>query len=156
MPKEIERKFIVKDRSILQGKKGELVRQGYLSCIPERVVRIRVRGNCGYITIKGKTCNATRDEYEYAIPVSEANEMLDHLCIHPILEKKRYEVLFCDKIWEIDEFYGENNGLCIAEIELDAEEENVEIPQWADMEVTGDNRYYNANLVHFPFSKWNE
>jgi CYTH domain-containing protein len=154
MAKEIERKFLVKDDGWRGLDCGQQYRQGYLSTIKERTVRVRTAGAKGFITVKGINLGATRSEYEYGIPLSDAHEMLDHLCERPLIEKTRYRIVIGDVTWEIDEFEGENRGLITAEVELQDENQAISIPAWIGQEVTGDPRYYNANLVAKPFAKW--
>ncbi len=154
MPKEIERKFLVKDDSWRSPDPGKRYRQGYLSTVKERTVRVRTAGDKGLITVKGISTGATRSEYEYEIPFSDANEMLDQLCERPLIEKTRYRISAGGLVWEVDEFEGDNSGLITAEVELKDENEAVSIPGWVGEEVTGDSRYFNANLVARPFSSW--
>lgn len=154
---EIERKFLVLGDSWRDAAgDGTLYRQGYLSLDSERTVRVRLAGSRASLTIKGLTIGARRQEFEYAIPADEAAELLDTLCIRPIIEKTRYRLTRDGLNWEIDEFAGENQGLVIAEVELDDESRAVERPAWLGEEVTGDSRYYNVNLVRHPFSRWSE
>jgi CYTH domain-containing protein len=115
---------------------------------------VRTTGDKGFITIKGESVGATRSEYEYEIPLADANEMLDRLCERPLIEKTRYRVSHEGLAWEIDEFEGDNRGLTIAEVELKDETQSVTLPGWIGQEVTGDPRYFNANLVANPFSQW--
>jgi adenylate cyclase len=152
--KEIERKFLVQTDAWRSGAAGTLYRQGYLSTVKERTVRVRVAGKQGWLTIKGETHGAARDEYEYAVPVTDANAMLDTLCEQPIIEKTRWVLRAGKHTWEIDEFHGANQGLVVAEIELDAESEEFAKPAWLGTEVTGDNRYFNSHLVAHPFTTW--
>ena len=154
MGKEIERKFLVTNDSWRSDAAGVRYRQGYLSTEPERTARIRIAGDNAYLTIKGKSEGATRLEYEYPIPVADADEMLEHLCLRPIIEKTRYKVEHAGMTWEIDEFEGDNAGLLMAEVELQSEDQTVEFPDWVGEEVTGDERYYNANLIAKPFTTW--
>lgn len=154
MGREVERKFLVKGDEWRQQAKGVLYRQGYLSSIKERVVRVRTIDKKGYITIKGITVSASRLEYEYEISARESNEMLDELCEKPLIEKKRYKIEFNGLIWEVDEFYGENKGLLVAEVELSAEDQEIKLPPWIGQEVTGDPRYFNSNLIKHPYNKW--
>ncbi len=154
MGKEIERKFLIKNDSWKGLAEGSVYRQGYLSTVKERTVRVRTIAKKGYLTIKGITKGATRLEYEYEISVSDANEMLNILCEKPIIEKKRYKIEYKGMIWEVDEFFGENEGLVFAEIELLSEDQNFEIPEWIGKEVTGDQRYFNSNLIKNPFKNW--
>ena len=151
---EIEKKFLLKNddwRKLAQGKE---YRQGYLSSVKERTVRIRTIEDTGYLTIKGVSQGAVRAEYEYVIPVDEARAMLETLCEKPLIEKKRFKIPYKGLIWEVDEFFGENQGLIMAEAELASETQVFQKPEWIGVEVTHDSRYYNANLVHHPFSKW--
>ena len=154
MPNEIERKFLVADPSIVDGVPGVTYRQGYLSTVPERTVRVRVAGDHGYITVKGRAAGQTRPEFEYEIPLDHANEMLSLLCEQPLIEKRRHRIGYSGHIWEVDVFDGENAGLVVAEVELESEGEAVELPQWVGTEVTDDPRYLNANLVARPFRRW--
>ena len=154
MSKETERKFLIKNdswRSLAQGKK---YRQGYLSSVKERVVRVRTIEDKGFLTIKGITKGATRAEFEYEIPIAEAEAMLDNLCERPLIEKNRYKIEFGGLIWEVDEFLGENQGLIVAELELESEDQPFEKPTWIGEEVTGDPKYFNSNLVQHPFTRW--
>ena len=154
MATEIERKFLVRDDSWRGLGKGSHYRQGYLSTEAGRTVRVRVADGRGYLTIKGKTVNATRAEYEYVIPLQDANEMLDELCARPLIEKTRYRIEHRGLVWEVDDFEGENAGLVIAEVELDSVEQAVALPAWVGEEVTAELRYYNANLIANPYSRW--
>lgn len=153
MAKEIERKFLVMNNDYKKDVDGMLYKQGYLSTNPQRTVRVRIVGNQGYLTIKGLSKGATRAEYEYIIPYKDAEELF-LLCETPLIEKYRYLVPYKGNAWEVDEFYGENKGLVIAEIELKSENESIELPPWVGTEVTSDPRYYNSNLVRFTFSQW--
>lgn len=153
---EIERKFLLKNeewRSEVSSK--TIIKQGYLNSDKERTVRIRVRNDKGFLTIKGENTNATRQEYEYEIPVPDAESLL-LLCQKPIIEKVRYLVPRGGKTWEIDDFGGDNLGLILAEIELESEEEQIEIPSWIGTEVTHDTRYFNSSLISHPYSKFVE
>ena len=154
MGKEIERKYLIKKDDWRELAKGTVYRQGYLSTVKERTVRVRTIDDNGYLTIKGITVGATRAEYEYEIPAKDANYMLNELCEKPIIEKKRYVVDHEDLTWEIDEFDGENLGLIVAEVELTAEDQKIALPDWIGEEVTGDPRYFNSNLIKHPYSKW--
>jgi len=154
MPQEIERKFLLKNDTWRQAAEGVRYRQGYLCTEKERTVRVRTAGDTGYLTIKGESVGATRSEYEYTIPRADADEMLDRLCLRPIIEKVRYKIPFAGLTWEVDEFEGENAGLLLAEVELESEDQAVELPEWAGEEVTGDPRYYNASLITHPYSHW--
>ena len=155
MPKETERKFLVDDKKWLALEKppGSLYRQGYLLTDPNKTIRIRVTPGSGFITIKGLTVGATRLEYEYNIPENEATELLDNFSVAE-LSKVRYKIYVAGKIWEVDEFLKDNEGLIIAEIELQDEAEEFVLPPWILKEVTGDERYYNSNLTIRPFKHW--
>jgi CYTH domain-containing protein len=132
---------------------GTKYRQGYLSTDKERTVRVRIAGNKAMLTIKGITQGASRAEYEYEIPVEDAEELLD-LCQRPIIEKWRHEIEHAGMTWEVDEFFGDNQGLVLAEVELDSPDEAFDLPPWVGKEVTDDPRYFNANLVNHPFRNW--
>ena len=154
MAVEIERKFLVcSDAWRAQGE-GVLLRQGYLSSHPDRVVRVRIEGNEASMTIKGRTTGATRGEWEYAIPVEEAQALLDGLCERPLIEKRRTRIVHEGMTWEVDEFLGDNAGLVVAEIELQSEAQTFSKPAWVGEEVTEDPRYFNANLVKHPYTTW--
>ena len=154
MPQEIERKFLVRNEDWCVPGTGIVYRQGYLCTVPERTVRVRLVRDQGFLTVKGITVGAARAEYEYEIPAGEAAEMLDELCERPLIEKTRYRVEHHGMVWEIDKFAGDNAGLIIAEVELEEEDQAVVLPDWVGKEVTGDRRYYNANLIAEPFSEW--
>jgi CYTH domain-containing protein len=154
MGTEIERKFLVADGNWRAGATGTVYRQGYLSTVKERTVRVRVVGDDATLTIKGVTVGATRTEYEYSIPVADADHMLEELCEQPIIDKTRYEIEHAGLVWEIDEFAGANAGLIVAEVELESEDQVFDVPAWAGLEVTDDPRYFNANLIARPYSTW--
>lgn len=122
------------------------IAQGYLSREPERTVRVRLRDDEGFITIKGENRGAARDEYEYPIPASDARSIIDTLCEGTVVSKTRFIVPFAGMTWEIDEFHGRHEGLIIAEIELPDESVEYELPPFVGKKVTGDPRYYNSNL----------
>jgi CYTH domain-containing protein len=151
---EIERKFLVNPALWLPEGEGVLIRQGYLSSIAERVVRVRVAGDDAFVTIKGATTNLSRLEFEYQIPRCDGEVLLDELCERPLIEKTRRRQKVGGKLWEIDVFHGENDGLILAEVELLAEEEAVELPPWVGTEVSDDPRYFNVNLARNPFKNW--
>lgn len=151
---EIERKFLLKDDSWRPGAMGILYRQGYLCTDPERTVRVRLGGDTAILAIKGAGDGLARPEFEYPLPTDEARELLDHLCLQPLVEKVRYLVPFAGLTWEIDEFLGANAGLLLAEVELEQVEQTVPLPPWIGLEVTGDPRYYNAWLARHPFTTW--
>ena len=154
MAKETERKYLVTGDAWRALSQGSAFRQGYLSTVKERIVRVRVAGNRGYLTVKGITVDATRSEFEYEIPVGEADAMLDELCEQPIIEKTRYEIDWAGRTWEVDEFGGTNAGLVVAEVELDDPQQEIELPPWIGQDVTDDPRYFNSNLIARPFSSW--
>ena len=156
MAKEIERKFLVRDASFKLISTGVLYRQGYLNRNVERTVRVRVAGELAYITIKGVTNGMERLEFEYTIPMKDANELLETICIKPLIEKFRYKFASDGHVWEVDEFIGDNKGLTVAEVELLSADEIVVLPNWIGKEVTGDVRYYNSNLVINPFKEWDK
>ncbi len=155
MPVEIERKFLLaSDEWRNMVVRSNRIRQGYLGKIDKASVRIRIQGDKANINIKSATLEMRRLEYEYEIPMDEAIEMLDQLCAQPQIDKTRYYIDQAGHTWEIDEFYGDNQGLVVAEIELSDEEESFEKPVWIGEEVTEDPRYYNVNLIKHPFSQW--
>lgn len=155
MEKEIERKFLVKGDFKSQATISYPIAQGYLSSVPERTVRVRIKGDRGFLTIKGKSDDAglSRFEWEKEIPVKEAKELLK-LCEPCKIEKIRYEVIFEHQTFEVDEFFGNNKGLILAELELPDENFPFSRPPWLGIEVTGDERYYNAFLCKNPYSRW--
>lgn len=153
---ETERKFLVKSDAYKHDARTQLrIVQGYLSTDPERTVRIRIKGGQGYLTIKGKSNESglSRMEWEKEITVDEANALLP-LCLPGVIDKVRYEIPVGKHLYEVDEFFGDNAGLIIAEIELAAEDETFEKPDWLGNEVTGDERYYNAYLSSYPYTLW--
>lgn len=154
MSVEIERKFLVRDARWKALGQGALLRQGYLSSQRERVVRVRIEGERAVLTIKGPSVGAVRGEWEYSIPLEDARIFLDTLCERPIIEKIRYRIPHEGMVWEVDEFLGENAGLVVAEIELEREDQSFAKPDWVGEEVTHDVRYFNANLLRHPYSKW--
>ncbi len=155
MAQEIERKFLVQGNYKAFSKKSTRITQGYLSSVPERTVRVRIKGDKGFITIKGigNASGASRYEWEKEIPVSEVDELLK-ICEPGVIDKTRYLVEAGAHTFEVDEFYGDNDGLVVAEIELSSEDETFEKPQWLGQEVTGDAKYYNSNLMKNPFKNW--
>lgn len=155
MPVEIERKFLLRNddwRNHVSHSK--VIRQGYLAPVSKASIRIRVAGDNANINIKSATLDIHRMEYEYPIPLDEALEMLDTLCQSPQINKTRHYIPQGKHTWEVDEFYGDNEGLIVAEIELDAIDETFDKPDWLGEEVTKDKRYYNVNLVKHPFKNW--
>ncbi len=155
MPQEIERKFLVINDSWRSQAIAKLYRQGYIATARVgQSVRVRIAGESGYLTVKGPAQGLTRAEFEYAIPVDDAAEMLETLCISPLIEKIRYRLPIGSLVWEIDEFSGENAGLIVAEVELASENQLFEKPAWLGREVSGESQYYNASLVKNPYSHW--
>ncbi len=154
MAQEIERKFLVAGDAWRDLAEGVVYRQGYLSTDSDRTVRVRTVGAKGTLTVKGITVGATRTEFEYEIPVADADAMLDALCMRPLIEKTRRKIPFDGLVWEVDEFAGDNDGLVVAEVELSHEDQEFELPDWIGEEVTHDPRYYNANLIAHPFNTW--
>lgn len=154
MGRETERKFLVKGQGWREGASGIPFRQGYLSAAGDCVVRVRTAGEKATLTVKGRKTGLSCPEYEYAIPLCEAKELLDRLCRRPLIEKTRYRIEFMGMTWEIDEFEGENEGLIIAEVELDDENQHIEIPEWAGREVSLDPKYWNVNLMTCPYCRW--
>ncbi|MEG3435499.1 CYTH domain-containing protein [Pannus brasiliensis CCIBt3594] len=151
---EIERKFLVRGDRWRALATGTLYCQGYIPSVDGVTVRARIVGDTGYLTLKSKTEGSRRSEFEYPIPVEDAREILETLCQRPFIEKIRYKIPIDPVIWEIDEFHGDNEGLILAEVELDDENQSVNLPDWIDREVTGDPRYFNSNLVRFPYKLW--
>jgi len=154
MAQEIERKYLVAGGAWKDGATGTLYRQGYLSSVKERTVRVRIAGGGAFLTIKGVNRGVTRTEFEYPIPLDDAAAMLDSLCEHPLIEKTRWVVPFAGFAWEVDEFHGENAGLVVAEVELPTAETKPELPPWVREEVSSDPRYFNSNLAKKPFKAW--
>jgi adenylate cyclase len=154
MGKEIERKFLVKGDAWRALADGTSYRQGYLNSAKERTVRIRTINDRAFLTVKGLTVGATRTEYEYEIPLADCSAMLDILAEKPIIEKKRYKIPFAGLTWEIDEFFGDNTGLIVAEVELQSEGQAFRKPEWVGEEVTSDARYFNSNLIRHPYTRW--
>ena len=156
MAQEIERKFLVLNESFKnEAFKQTRITQGYLSSLPERTVRIRVKGDKGFITVKGigNDSGVSRFEWEKEIPAQEVLALMN-IAEPGVIDKTRYQVKKGDHIYEVDEFYGENEGLIVAEIELKEEGEYFDKPQWLGQEVTGDVKYYNSMLMKNPYKKW--
>ncbi|MCU0473029.1 MAG: CYTH domain-containing protein [Bacteroidales bacterium] len=155
MAQEIERKFLVTGDFKKDAYKQTRITQGYLSSVPERTVRVRIKGAQGFITIKGigNASGASRYEWEKEIPVSEVEALLQ-ICEPGVIDKTRYQVKSGIHTFEVDEFYGENQGLVVAEVELGAEGEAFVKPAWIGEEVTGDAKYYNSMLMKNPYTKW--
>lgn len=156
MSQEIERKFLVKGGYKSFAVRSNRIVQGYLSSVSGRTVRIRIKDDKGFITIKGKSNESglSRYEWEKEIPLNEAYELLK-LCEPGAIDKTRYEIPVGNHTFEVDEFYGDNEGLTLAEVELESENESYVKPDWLGAEVTGDRRYYNSCLTQHPFKEWN-
>lgn len=154
MHKEIERKFLIKSDTWRGKAEPAYYRQGYIARTVDRTARIRVANNKGFITIKIKVGPISRQEFEYEIPLQDANAILDSLAPEEIIEKNRYTLTECGHVWEIDEFLGANAGLIVAEVELNSEEEHVTLPDWAGEEVSKISKYFNASLVQSPYGTW--
>jgi adenylate cyclase len=155
MPIEIERKFLVRDESWrAKVESSSRILQGYLSLERHLTVRVRLRGDAAFLTLKGGTRGIRRSEFEYPIPRANAQAMLDTLAVAPPVDKVRHLIRVGGHLWELDVFAGENAGLVMAEIELGSEDEAFERPGWLGDEVSEDPRYYNANLARFPFRSW--
>ncbi len=164
MGTEIERKYLVKQAKWRSHKEklqqqfpeiGKKYCQGYIPTSNGTTVRLRTIGQQAYLTIKSKTKGYTRSEFEYPIPIEDAEQMLEALCLKPLIEKIRYEINYDDLIWEVDEFFGENEGLIIAEVELKNEQQQINIPSWIDKEVN-DKKYFNSSLIKYPYSQWQD
>ena len=155
MPREIERKFLVTGDFRQDACDSFRLVQGYISTDPDRTVRVRIKGEQGFLTIKGRSCadGLSRYEWEKEIPLAEARELMA-LCGPEVIDKTRYLVPFGGHTYEVDEFYGSNQGLILAEIELGDEQETFLKPSWLGEEVTGNTRYYNSMLMKCPFIKW--
>ena len=157
MAEEIERKFLTKsDDWRNEVFRQRLMRQGYLNDVGKSSVRVRVADEKAYLNIKSATLGIYRKEYEYEIPLSDANEILNELCDGPLVEKTRYYVKHGDHVWEVDVFTGDNEGLIVAEVELADQNESVELPDWCGEEVSGDTRYYNVCLAKNPYKNWSK
>lgn len=148
MALEIERKFLVDEENLPAQilLNGEKISQGYLCVEPARTVRVRVKGKRGFLTIKSSNVGIVRQEFEYEIPLDDAQELLK-LCAPNVLEKIRYKIEYAGKIWEVDVFGGRHSGLILAEVELLSADEVVELPTWIGKEVSEDPRYFNSNLT---------
>ena len=154
MGQDIERKFLLAGDGWRGLAEGVPYRQGYLCASRERTVRVRIAGHLGLLTVKGPTRGPTRSEFEYEIPLADAREMLDTLCPQPQIDKLRYTIPWAGMVWEVDEFFGVNQGLIVAEIELEREDQDFARPEWIGAEVTGDPRYANSALCAEPFTTW--
>ena len=153
MAQEIERKFLVIGEDWRNGAESTVIRQGYLCTDKERSVRIRIAGSEAFHTVKGSMPGLARPEFEYPIPLADADELLG-MCQKPLIEKTRYLVMHETWGWIVDVFEGDNSGLVVAEVELETETDDVPLPVWAGEEVTDDPRYQNANLIQNPYRLW--
>ncbi len=151
---EIERKFLVSGEDWKSLGTPILYKQGYLNKSPERTVRVRIAGETAFLTIKGKGKGISRPEFEYQIPVEEADQLLNELCLHPLIEKFRWKIPFKGFLWEVDEFLGDNKGLILAEVELEDADVDPPLPNWIGKEVSHDPRYFNSNLSDHPYQEW--
>lgn len=160
MAQEIERKYLLTDESWRASVTESVqIRQGYLTTMAggaRASVRVRVSGSSAFLNIKSMTLGIARDEFEYPIPLDDAQHMLDHLCSGAVIDKWRHHVHFGGLLWEIDEFLGANGGLIVAEVELDSTDQAVMLPSWAGAEVSDDPRYYNVSLVQSPYTQWKD
>jgi len=154
---EIERKFLVANDAWRKDVISETrLKQGYLANQERASVRVRIGGNQAFLNIKSATLGIRRSEFEYEIPLSDAEDMLEQVAIRPFIDKTRYKVKCGEHLWEVDLFHGDNEGLIVAEIELDAEDECFELPEWAGEEVSGDPKYFNVCLVKHPCCRWDK
>ena len=151
---EIERKFLVKEKPFSIAKRSLKINQGYIINEKSKVIRVREKGDDYFLTIKGNNIGISRLEYDFPISKEDAKELIFHFCKTTLIEKTRHYIEHEEHTWEVDEFHGKNNGLIVAEIELESEDEKFEIPDWVGEEVTQDDRYYNMNLAIHPFTSW--
>ena len=151
---EIERKFLVKERPFAMAKRSLKINQGYILNEKRKVIRVREKGYDYFLTIKGNNIGISRLEYDFPISKDDAKELIIHFCKTTLIEKTRHYVEHKGHTWEVDEFHGTNDGLIVAEIELESEDEKFEIPNWIGQEVTQDERYYNMNLAVHPYTSW--
>jgi adenylate cyclase len=156
MGMEIERKFLVTSDAWRQEAKGVRYVQAYLSTAPGRTVRVRIAGEKAYLTVKGGAKGISRAEFEYSIPMVDAEEMITSICEQPPIDKYRYRIPFAGFTWEVDEFHGENEGLVVAEIELLTEDTPFDLPPWIGAEVSHDHRYANSSLIRLPYRLWTD
>ena len=151
---EIERKYLVKSPPLHLAEKRFHIKQGYIVNDQKQVIRIREKEDEYFLTIKGNQIGISRLEYDFPISKKDANELISNFCRDTIIEKTRHYLRFKDHIWEIDEFHKKNQGLVVAEIELNSENENFELPSWVEKEVTSEKKYYNMNLATNPYKNW--
>ena len=151
---EIERKFLIKEKPFSIAKRSLKINQGYIINEKSKVIRVREKGDDYFLTIKGNNIGISRLEYDFPISKEDAKELIFHFCKTTLIEKTRHYIEHKGHTWEVDEFHGKNNGLIVAEIELESEDEKFEKPDWVGEEVTQDDRYYNMNLAINPFTSW--
>ena len=151
---EIERKFLIKPGAWTPRDAGTHIQQGYLSSQNGPTVRVRIEGSTATLTVKGPTTGISRSEFEYPLPLADASHMLDQLCHSSVIDKHRYRERHGRHTWEIDVFHGDNEGLIVAEVELESEDDVLEFPEWVGQEVSSESRYYNSNLLRNPFKNW--
>jgi len=151
---EIEHKFLIDTDKLPSLSNGYTIKQGYIQTADHTTVRVRIRNQDAFLTIKGKSVGASRLEFEYPIPLQDANDMMDTLCQSSVIEKTRYLIEYERHTWEVDIFEGSNKGLVVAEVELESEDESFTLPSWVTKEVTDDIRYFNSNLVENPYCDW--
>lgn len=154
MAKEIERKFLVNESLLPQLKNGFHISQGYVNTADNVVVRARIKNGLAFLTLKGESNGMTCSEFEYEIPLKDAEEIISELCSGCTIEKTRYEIVHENHLWEVDFFHGSNQGLIIAEVELVSEDEQLAIPNWVTEEVTGQAKYFNVSLIESAYSTW--
>ena len=153
---EIEKKFLIKHIPFNQVEYSQKIKQGYIVSDEKKVIRVREKGDDYFITIKGNKIGISRFEFEYKIPKSDALELFENFCEMGSIKKTRHYVKHLDHTWEIDEFHADNQGLIVAEIELNTENEEFDIPGWVSEEVTTDPKYYNMNLTINPYKNWED
>jgi len=154
MAKEIERKFLIDLEKLGTLDNGTFIKQAYIATADKTAVRLRLKGEAAYLTLKGANKGISRSEFEYPIPLEDAKAIMAELCTGPAIEKTRYLIEHVGHTWEVDVFYGDNDGLVVAEIELSSEDEAFEKPDWVVEEVSGDPKYYNSSLLNNPFNQW--
>jgi len=154
MATEIEKKFLVDTKKLPTLGDGKAIKQGYFPTSGSSVVRVRISDNDAFLTIKGENQGMSRLEFEYAIPLSDAEEMFNKLCQSGKIDKTRYHITVGTHVWELDIFHGDNDGLVVAEVELGDEMESFELPDWVTDDVTGEAKYYNSRLISHPFKQW--
>ncbi|WP_432472715.1 CYTH domain-containing protein [Amphritea sp. HPY] len=156
MAKEIERKFLIDPAKLGELNCGISIKQGYVPTQDKTAVRVRIMGDQAFLTLKGENRGAVRSEFEYEVPLADAEQMLAELCSGPKIDKVRHLITHDKHLWEVDIFAGDNLGLIVAEVELNDEHEAVQLPDWVTIEVTGDAKYYNSNLLNNPYNTWSD